>query len=100
MTDKKPPAIRSIYTNNVTPIETDQEDLAEYFEGMAALARQGKVIGMFGCAVMIDSAEECSVAPIEEGFSMSEADVIQCLKYVVRELEESWEADFILKQPD
>jgi hypothetical protein len=85
--------------SNVTALDTDQEDLAAYFEGLATMARQGNVIGVFGCLVIVDE-EDCKVAPIEEGYTMSESDVMACLRYVIRELQESWEADLILSLPD
>ena len=85
--------------SNVTALDTDQEDLAEYFEGLAALARQGTVIGVFGCVVTC-ADDEAKVAPVEEGYSLSEADVIMCLRFVISSLEESWQADFLDSIPD
>lgn len=85
--------------SNVTALDTDQEDLAEYFEGLAALARQGTVIGVFGCVVTTVD-DEAKVAPVEEGYSLSEADVIMCLRFVCDSLEESWQADLLDSMPD
>lgn len=71
-----------------------REMLVDKLLHMLAEVRAGRMVGLFGVAVLEDDNEH-GIEIIEEGYTLVEADVILGLEYTARDLRESWEAERI-----
>jgi hypothetical protein len=76
------------------PTDPLQVELIAKCKELLESARSGELVGLFGIAVF-DGGEEGDnkAEALQEGYTLSEADVVLGLEFVAKDLRESWESE-------